>query len=83
MGQGSNHVQIGVLVKGIRNRDFEVSNLYPLGFEEAISDVLKVKPEPRKQKSKARKKATRGSNDLGQQRRGNEDYVRVIWARMG
>ena len=34
-------------------------SLYPLKFEEVISDVLKVKPEPKAKNPKSRRKPTR------------------------
>ena len=34
-------------------------SLYPLKFDEVIADVLKVKPEPKAEKPKAKKRAAR------------------------
>lgn len=36
-------------------------SLYPLKFEEVISDVLKVKPEPKERKPKAKLKLRKRS----------------------
>jgi hypothetical protein len=34
-------------------------SLYPLKFDEVISDVLKVKPEPKKKRQKSKRQASK------------------------
>lgn len=47
-------------------------SLYPLKFEEVISDVLKVKPEPKAQKPQKTKKGT------GQHKVGGPEGIRTL-----
>lgn len=43
-------------MKPTRNRATKPISLYPLKFEDAIADVLKVQPEPNKSQSQAKSK---------------------------